>query len=716
MAETKQVAEFAIDASGALVALDETGKKLYVVGENAKNVKGEIRALQEAMASGKLTGDAFAQAASRAGELKDQVKDASEAVNANAGPAFESFGNNASNLQDRLMSLDFEGVGQSAKGMATTIKNFSFKSITDGIKGAVTGFKALTTAMMSNPIILILTAIVAAVAAVAAAFSFMQDSAREDADNANKAILKGAEDRHRREKKLIAEAGNDEKKKYELKRQAARNDMADTQRQIAELENVEKRGFTLSEQQEKDLDALRKQYADQRVDYEVMAIDRINALNASRVDIERQYNQIGMSDRERQLDDLKNQMNDRLEQLRGQGADEVMIAKQTAVFVNKENELKSSWNKQDAAEHKANSDARKAKNKEVADASKAYEEDYRKEVEKIREELAANGMTEKQKEQAALDKYYGDLAIKYEKDAKKKEEFAELQKLAQAALDDKYKKIDEAKDIEKKAEELKREQEHADAVAEVRRNYDLNNMSDKDRSRAEEVDALVKYYDEQQQIVIDNDEQYIALGKQRDDKLKELQKKWNKEDLDAEEEKKQKKLAMEKELSQNRVELVKSGLSALSDLNATFEGQTEAQRKASFNRNKALGIADALISTYQSATKAYASQLVVGDVTSPVRASIAAGIAVAAGLAQVAKIAKTQYTGKPSGGGGGGGGGVGGGMPSAGAPNAGVPQFNPINTDFLTNRPNQVQPSYVLAGDVANASEARSRVRDLARL
>jgi len=716
MAETKQVAEFAIDASGALVALDETGKKLYVVGENAKNVKGEIRALQEAMASGKLTGDAFAQAASKAGELKDQVKDASEAVNANAGPAFESFGNNASNLQDRLMSLDFEGVGQSAKGMATTIKNFSFKSITDGIKGAVTGFKALTTAMMSNPIILILTGIVAAVAAVAAAFSFMQDSAREDADNANKAIVKGAEDRHRREKKLIAEAGNDEKRKYELKREAAKNDMNDTQRQIDNLTNIQKRGYSLSEDQEKQLNDLRKQYADQRVDYEVMAIERINALNATRVDVERQYNQIGMNDRERQLDDLKNQMDDRLKQLRDQGADEVMIAKQTAVFVNKENELKSSWNKQDAAEHKANSDARKAKNKEVSDASKAYEADYQKEVEKIREELAANGMTEKQKEQAALDKYYGDLAIKYEKDAKKKQEFAELQKLAQTALDDKYKKIDQDKENQKKAEDLKKEQEQADALAEVQRNYRLGEMDDKARARAEEIDALVKYYEEQQLIVVDNDEEYQKLAQQRDEKLKALQKKYNKEDLDAEKEKADKKLALEKELATNRVDMVRSGLGALSDLNATFEGQTEAQRKASFNRNKALGIADALIATYQSATKAYASQLVVGDVTSPVRASIAAGIAVAAGLAQVAKIAKTQYTGKPSGGSGGGGGSVGGGMPSAGAPNTGVPQFNPINTDFLTNRPNQVTPSYVLAGDVANASEARSRVRDLARL
>ena len=102
----------------------------------------------------------------------------------------------------------------------------------------------------------------------------------------------------------------------------------------------------------------------------------------------------------------------------------------------------------------------------------------------------------------------------------------------------------------------------------------------------------------------------------------------------------------------------------------------------------------------------------VANVERSAKSRYAAGIAVAAGLAQVAKIAKTQYTGKASGASGGGGGS----MPSAGAPATGAPQFNPINTDFLTNRPDQVQPSYVLAGDVANASEARSRVRDLARL
>ena len=712
MAETKQVAEFAIDASGALVALDETGKKLYVVGENAKNVKGEIRELQAAMASGKLNSDAFAQAAQRAGELKDQVKDASEAVNANAGPAFESLGNNAANLQDRLMSLDFEGVGQSMKGMATTIKNFSFKSITDGIKGVVSGFQAMTKAMMGNPILLALMAIIAVIAAVAAAFSYFQDSAREEADAANEAITKSAENRHRKEKKMLAEAGNSEKEKYRIKREAAAKDIQDTENQIKNLTDIEKRGYSLSEDQEKELDKLRKQAADQRVDYEIMAIERMNALNATRIDVERQFNQIGMSDREKQLDDLKNQMNDRLQVLRDQGADAETIRKQEAVFIDKQNQLNDNFRKQDAAEHKSAMDAKRAKNKEYADAARQYEEEYQREVTKIREEIAAASMTDKEKEQAALDKYYNDLAVKYEKDAKKKGEFEELKKKAQEVLDAKYKKIDEENAAKKAADDLKLEQDKADDLAEMQKNFRLQEMSEKARARAEEVNALIKYYEEQQTLVIDNDAEYQRLAVQRDAKLKELNTKFRTEDEKEQKEINEKKLANEKALSDNRIELARSGLNVLTDLMALNEGRTEAERKKSFQRNKALGIADALVATYQSATKAYASQLVVGDVTSPVRASIAAGIAVAAGLAQVAKIAKTQYTGKASGASGGGGGS----MPSAGAPATGAPQFNPINTDFLTNRPDQVQPSYVLAGDVANASEARSRVRDLARL
>jgi hypothetical protein len=149
------------------------------------------------------------------------------------------------------------------------------------------------------------------------------------------------------------------------------------------------------------------------------------------------------------------------------------------------------------------------------------------------------------------------------------------------------------------------------------------------------------------------------------------------------------------------------------------EQKTEQGRKKAFKRNKALQIAQSTADTYASATKAYGSQLVVGDVTSPVRASIAAGVAVAAGIANIAKIAKTQYEGgsttTPSAGGGGGGSMGSGGGETTGTTNSSA-QFNPLVTNFINNRPDQITPAYVLAGDVASATEARDKVENLARI
>ena len=68
--------------------------------------------------------------------------------------------------------------------------------------------------------------------------------------------------------------------------------------------------------------------------------------------------------------------------------------------------------------------------------------------------------------------------------------------------------------------------------------------------------------------------------------------------------------------------------------------------KKAFNVQKAASIAAALVTTYQSATQAYASQfLPLPDPSSPVRGGIAAGLAVAAGLANVANISKQKFEG-----------------------------------------------------------------------
>lgn len=115
-----------------------------------------------------------------------------------------------------------------------------------------------------------------------------------------------------------------------------------------------------------------------------------------------------------------------------------------------------------------------------------------------------------------------------------------------------------------------------------------------------------------------------------------------------------------------RVQAQGTAFTLLRNLNQAFEGDTEKAQKKAFQRNKALSIAETLMSTYQAAQKAYASQLSVPTLDAPIRASVAAGVAVAAGLANVAAIASQKFTGGSTSAGGarggvavGGGGGVG---------------------------------------------------------
>ena len=68
----------------------------------------------------------------------------------------------------------------------------------------------------------------------------------------------------------------------------------------------------------------------------------------------------------------------------------------------------------------------------------------------------------------------------------------------------------------------------------------------------------------------------------------------------------------------------------------------EAIARKQFKVTKAFNIAMTIADTYMAAQKAYLSQMQF-DPTSPIRAKIAAGIAVAAGLAKVAAISRTQF-------------------------------------------------------------------------
>jgi len=158
-------------------------------------------------------------------------------------------------------------------------------------------------------------------------------------------------------------------------------------------------------------------------------------------------------------------------------------------------------------------------------------------------------------------------------------------------------------------------------------------------------------------------------------------------------------------------------LTVIQELTSAFAGKSEAAQKRAFNINKAAQIAEATISTILAAQKAFTSQVVAGDPTSPIRGAIAAALAVAAGVARVKKIASTQFEG---------GGGAGGGMADAGAGAGGAmsaPIQNGVN-NTSTNLSNLAQgqqeqkpiKAYVLQTDVASEDQKMKAIENKAKI
>jgi hypothetical protein len=129
-----------------------------------KGIKKEIKAVQDQMVGLDAGSQEFVKLAQRAGELRDQMKDVAEAVNANAGPAIGNFGNNLSIARGQLGELDITGFGESMKRMGANVKSVSFKDMTEGIKSVGGGFASLGKALLTNPIFLLSTAILGIVA------------------------------------------------------------------------------------------------------------------------------------------------------------------------------------------------------------------------------------------------------------------------------------------------------------------------------------------------------------------------------------------------------------------------------------------------------------------------------------------------------------------------------------------------------------------------
>lgn len=151
----------------------------------------------------------------------------------------------------------------------------------------------------------------------------------------------------------------------------------------------------------------------------------------------------------------------------------------------------------------------------------------------------------------------------------------------------------------------------------------------------------------------------------------------------------------------------------IGDLALAFAGKTEASQRRAFAINKAAGIAQTVIDTYIAAQGAYKSQMVIPTPDAPVRAAVAAGIAIAQGLARVAIIAKTQFG--STGGGGNGPSPGGGSAPSIQSPQSQQNAFTTQSTSVNQNQSGQFTgfgpiKAYVLETEI---SDSQSTIRSI---
>lgn len=247
------------------------------------------------------------------------------------------------------------------------------------------------------------------------------------------------------------------------------------------------------------------------------------------------------------------------------------------------------------------------------------------------------------------------------------------------------------------AEEILDAREKAEALINIERFKHEKELEDKKLTDAEK--ELLEF--EYQQRISDIAQEFADLELEKEQAEAERLAEVQKEKEEKEKEAREKKLEADKELAEKRIELEQQiqdesfelalgGVDALIQLNDAFQGQTEAQQKKAFERNKKLQIAQALIGASQGVVNILANASTIPD---PFGTIYKVGqLAILAGVttAQIAKISQQQFSG---------GGSVS--APAISGGGGGAPSLGAItNTSTLTGQ--EPQQVFVTETDITN--------------
>jgi hypothetical protein len=741
MATQEMILKLSFDDEGTFTGLEDINQEIKKVDESTvhlekstKTLKAQYAELKKQQDQTELGTEKFNELSIKMGELKDRMNDAAEAVKGNTGPAIEGMSNTFGIMGDQLSNLDFEGLTQSIQTFSGNLSRIDTKALAGGMKAAfqagIAGAKALATTLLANPIFILVGVLIAVIAYWEELSDFVTGKSKM-LENLNKQVeaLKAQEQALTRELALqkALGAGGGQILKTELDILKNKQYQAEAAMKIAYLEK-DKAKFLEAQQAQltaiNDLEIRKiKVYQDTKALLDKIRAGKDDEYNKQLLQNEafsvykNQTEQIALQQKEinAQSTDLALQM--QRAQQAGNAALVEKLRLQREGLLNHVKDLQSQkdeiWNAGMAAKEEVKTEkelaaiaARKAKSaerKSAADAAAKKLADDILAIEQRMAELQRASMDEQEKELFTMFQRQEAEEKTFIKAKKSADELAQLRATHEAefaAITAKYDQIEADKEAEKLAKEKEQAQERLHEkqleLVELQAIIDAAdeaNFQSGLSKQEQELMAQQDYYFALKEQALAAGLDATALVEEQARKENEIKEKYRAED-------KAKRMAN----IQANFDMASLALDALSSLNeATAKGDEASQRKA-FERNKLMQKAQATIAMASGIVQQLA---VPQDQLTGMNFAKAAAVA-AAGIANIVKINQTQFSG---GGSGGGNGNLN--APTGGGANAPAVDFSGAN--LQTNAPGGLE-TYVLAGNVANALEARQKIIDQSHL
>ncbi len=643
--------------------LEKTDKNTTKVEEATKTLAQQYKALKKEQDQYDPGTEKFQKLSIQMGELKDRMNDAADAVRGNTGPAIEGARASFGLMGEQIMNLDFEGLSQSLNLVSGNLARLKPEDISKGLKSmadaGVNAFRAIGKAILANPLLAVAAVIVGIAMNFDKIIKFFPEfeNALTGIDQKQREVAKNAQAQAEASKKAYDNSLLQEN----AMRLQGKSEKEILQFKMAGLETAIKSGkinLEIQEQQAKnqiEAGARNAQILEKIIRGALeLSVLSIRLLVAPIDIVLATANKVAETLGFGKITAIN--LNDEITKLTEMGSK--MASEFLIDPVAQEKELKESLDKQRHEIAQMESDY-----KGFQLSIKKIDDDAQKEKDK----LAEDALKKAADELAAAKKLYQEMrdAEIAAEDAK----YKAMQALQESAIE---KEITAA--IEASEELYKLAGEDAAAEALIAENL-AKQIADIQKKHADEEKAAREKQ---------NEENAILAAKELED-AKKLE---------------EEKAALRMANIQSNFEMAGLALDALSSLNQAAAKGDEASQRKTFERNKMIQKAQATIAMASGIVQQLA---VPQDQLTGMNFVKAAAVA-AAGVANIVKINQTQFNGSGAGAGGNG---------DLNAPTGGAnaPAIDFSGAAMNNNAPGTTE-TYVLAGNVANALEARQKIID----